>query len=308
MRASALFVPGKQFGIGEQHVYAIQSHATLTVRLRPLFGDLISVTKRLDRSSSYALTVERYDSSGRPVLTAAASSSATADDLAPVSALLAGLTSDSLSAGKSWSGDSTLRMPVATVALHLTNTAGASSGDQLQTTMMVSSDGRESVRGALRLTSIGKVTLRGGGTSSATSYFELNHRLLLGMRLVGKSSGTALAQDMRGTYELNIRYSVELARFVPGAIVPTEIPGFRPASTYVLSPLPVDTTNMAPAPFVSPGRPAPIDTEYAPLSETAGTPTPAPALSLPPIPFVPPSGQQLVSPPPPPSPTPTPRR
>lgn len=307
----AVLVPGRPYAIGEQHVYAVQCRTVLQLRLRSPRGDLTTRTLRAERRSSVALTVEGYDVSGNPVFATAASPAGAQTDLAAADAVLRGLNSAAVTPNQSWSGDANIRVPpgALALALHVQNVAGAATGDDAQTTMGVNSNGRADVSGSASIAGFGVVGLRGRGIATGSSFLELSHRLLLGMQLQTRSNGVAFATTRtdRGTYALTVRYSVELARYVAGRIPASEFPAFAPASTYGGSPAPVDATNIGPAPVGTFGRPAPIDTEYAPLPDTAATATPGPPVSLPPIPVVAPSDQQLVSPPPPPTPTPTPR-
>ena len=286
-------------------MYAVQVQSRLTVRLRSPLGELITKHVSSNENGSVAITVERYDASGKPVLATNASRFASQRALGPVSALLSGFQPDAIPVGKSWAGAATISLPYGTVALRLTNVTGSQTSGGAGTSVAITIGGDAGLSGAVSLPDLGRAALRGGGSASGSAYVDLERRLLRAMQLTAHGTGTATTRDRRGTYSVTVRYAIALARFVPGSIPPSAVPGFAPASTYNLNPMPVDATNQGPMPLATIGQPAPVDTEYAPLSQPGGTPTPVPALSLPPVPLPMPSGQSLVSPPPAPTPTPT---
>jgi len=329
--APALFAPGHQFGVGEQHVYAVQIQETLTLRFRNPLGELTTKTVQRNVHRSVALTVEGYNAANAPVLAIATTAPTVAArpgqapsappsptigvngqpsdagslaDIAPAAALFGGLES-APQLGSVWSASGDVPLPLGHVSLRMKNVANLATGDTNQTTLVVTSSGSADVFGRTRIAPFGDVSLRGSGSAGGTSYIDADRALLLGLQITSRSHGNASLKTMRGVYDLSLTYSIELAKFVAGVVPPSLVPQFVISSGALGSQASTDTSNFGPVPMSSIAAPGPVDTEFVPSPQPTPTPSPIPGVSIPPIPLAVPSGQHLVSPPPEPSPSPT---
>lgn len=338
-----VFIAGRAYGLGEQQVYAIWAHAKLVVGYRNAEDEIVSKTIELDQRRSVALTVEGYSSAGEAVLaaaTAAPTSSASATpanpapaapqarptlspppspsvaangaladagplkDLAPLSMIVSGLGDQAPELGKTWNSQGKLRLPIGDLNVRFKNEANSSSGDENSTVLVVTSSGTAEASGKVKVPAFGFVTLRGALPASATSYVELNNRLLLGTTMTASGRGNvAGVHGRRGTFDVKVDYVVKLAKLVAGSSPPPVAGSAAPPYGSLGTP---NTSIFGPAPVSSVAYPAPVDTEYqpSPLPVTA-SPSPLPEVSLPPIPIALPSDQPIASPPLAPSPSPT---
>jgi hypothetical protein len=333
-RSATVFVPGHAFGEGEQQVYAIAEHATLSVRFRQPDGRIAQKTLNVTQKRSVALTIEGYNQSGAPVMALAAAQSGKtaaraagsapaaspavsssgnlplsgdAVALAPAAILLSGLSAQAPAVGAKWKSAGDLALPFGSLAVSLNNSANDSSGDENSTTLQVVSSGSARVDIKARVPAIGAVALRGAIPASAASFLELQRRLLLGMVVHASGRGNAAAaHGRRGSYALTVDYALKLARFAGGTQPRPGIGGYVPSSGYLGGIAPTDAGNLSPAPVSTIAQPAPTDTSFVPSPLPGATAaTPAPAESLPPVPIIMPSDLPLASAPPAPSPSPS---
>ncbi|MDQ6767882.1 MAG: hypothetical protein M3Z41_08745 [Candidatus Eremiobacteraeota bacterium] len=230
------------------------------------------------------------------------------DDLSPASILLSGITTDFPQIGKAWKSSGDIRLPYGTMTVSLENTAMPATGDQDPSVMHIGSTGATTFHGEIKLAGFGTATLRGGGPATGTSFLESLNRLLLGMSLSAASHGNASAKDRRGSYDLSIKTTIKLIKYVPGIVPFVGSPGFVPASGYLGGTTAPDTGIYSTAVPTTITIPAPTDTGFLPLPPPAASPyrSALPAMSLPPIPLPMASDQPAASPPAGPTPTPQP--
>ncbi len=343
----SLYAAGHAFGIGEQQVYLIDRSSTLVVRYRDSNGDVHPKTFHYHALTSVGWTVEGLTSTGGPILgvataapspsgsqtpsnptsqptpqspapsptldargaTAPAAGSALAE-LAPASVLLSGLSAEPPEVGKSWKSSGQVQLPFGNLTIVLDNVAIAPSGDQDSNVAQINSTGTSGFWAKVKVGgSFGQAALRGGGAASATSYLETQNHLLLGTSIMATSHGnaTAAAHQQHGTYELQVKISVKLVKYVPGFVPYNGSPGFVPASGYLGGTTAPDMQIYATTLPDALAAPAATDTGFIPPPAVA-TPyqSALPEISLPPIPLPMASGQAAASPPAGPTPTPQP--
>jgi len=231
-----------------------------------------------------------------------------AADLAPASIILSGINADVLSAGKTWKSGGEVKLPYATVALGLENSAAPLSGDESNSVLQVRSTGTASMRGKLFAGGFGSAALRGAGPATGTSFIDTQNKLLLGFALKSSSHGNVTGRRKHGTYDLKLELAIKLVHYVPGIPPVITGPGYILASGYVGSYASPDTGNLSTAPSNPIAVPAATNTEYTGSPLPSFTPSALPEASLPPIPMPLPSDQPVASPPAGPTPTPTPTR
>lgn len=337
------FLPNRVFGLGEQHVYVIERDENVVVRYRDSNGDLVSKALALRDSHSVALTVEAYASDGGAVLgvsveappapsaSPSASPSPPSESLAsnapsasasPIvgvngaitlpgplaqlggAALIVGAQpSAPLADGSKWSSGGPLALPVGAVNLRIANAATAWNEDP--TVLQVTSAGTLDTSGTVDIAGLGKVALRGNGTSNAVSFIDMKDALLIGASFTIASRGNAVnAHGAVGQYTLSASYTLKLARYVPGRMPPpTFPPSAIPGLLHNESP---DTSMITQGPVDQVAHPEPTDNLFGGSPLPVVTPTPMPEQSLPPVPIPVSSDASLASPPaPPPTPIPT---
>jgi len=236
-------------------------------------------------------------------------SASDAADLAPLSALLSGLTAGiPASDAGPWKSGAEVQVPHARVTIALSNTVASPAPDESNPIMHLVAAGTADARGTATVASVGTVVFSGAGTATANAYLDPQAKLALGMLLHSFSHGNARANRQRGTFTLLVDVTVKLVHFTPGLPPLPLTPGYVIASGYVGSYASPDTGNLTPAPANPVAVPAATDTEYVGSPPPSYVPSPLPEASLPPIPIPLPSDQPIVSPPPGPTPTPTPTR
>jgi hypothetical protein len=328
-----IFLPGHEYGTGEQQVYAIARDARLTVRFARADGTIGTQTSLLHDASSVALTVEGFTDAGAPVLAIATagalrqSSAAAApsdspviasdgsaadpgfDGLAPSSLVLNGLDASLLDIGSEWHGTGDLTLPFAHARAQLHGKVNFKSGALADTMLQAVLTGGASVAGQPRLSKFGTVRLIGAGALNGEAYFQPSRHLLVGTDLSLTSSGNAVdAHGTHGSYLLTAHWIVKLVSLVAGT---PPIPGISPgigisgnhmgAHANAVNPYspgsPVPVLHPAPMPSgVISGNTGATPTPYAPV-------TPSPGESLAPLPIGLSSDQPIASPPPAPTPT-----
>ncbi|HLJ82940.1 MAG TPA: hypothetical protein VKT51_02035 [Candidatus Eremiobacteraceae bacterium] len=328
-----IFLPGHEYGTGEQQVYAIARDARLTVRFARADGTIGTQTSLLHDASSVAFTVEGFTGDGAPVLAVATAgalrqSSVAAvpsdspviaadgsaarpefDGFAPASLVLSGLDASSLDIGTEWHGTGDLALPFAHARAQLHGKANFKSGTLADTLLQAVLNGGASIAGQPRLSKFGAVRLTGGGALSGEAYFQPARHLLVGTDLSLTSNGNAVdAHGTHGSYSLTAHWIVKLVGLVagtppipgisPGIGIPANQMGERANAANVYSPgSPVPVLHPAPMPSgVISGNSGATPTPYAAV-------TPSPTESLAPLPIGLSSDQPIASPPPAPTPT-----
>lgn len=225
-------------------------------------------------------------------------------DLSPLAGVLAGAAPDKLEPNKTWRSEASVTLPLASLALHMSNTANAPSGDGSPNVIGVTSTGSADVSGSTKISGYGSTTLRGAGAAVIQAFVDKERGVLLGMSLtVGSRGNAASARGDHGGYDLNVQYTVKLVRYVAG--VSPASPNARPTLntlTRFASPDSSIFSGGNPSPLAHPG---PTNTFFlsSPLPAPSEAATPAPGESLPPVPIPQSSDAPMASPPPPPSPS-----
>jgi hypothetical protein len=229
-------------------------------------------------------------------------------DLAPASILLSSIRSDLPEIGRPWKSSGDLKLPYGTIVVGLENVVTAPTGNQDANVMQIASTGTTDFQAKVKVPGFGFAALRGSGLATAISFLESQNKLLLGMSLSATSHGNAAANQKRGTYDMRVKISIRLAKYVPGIPPYNGSPGFLPASGYLGGTTAPDTGMYS---TVTPDKvaiPAATDTGFIPAPLAAPSPylSALPEMSLPPIPIPMSSDQPIASPPPGPTPTPQP--
>ncbi|HXM17260.1 MAG TPA: hypothetical protein VN934_00450 [Candidatus Tumulicola sp.] len=345
-RTATAFVPGRSFGIGEQQVYTIEQNTKLTVRFRRPDGSIDVKNLESTTRRSVAFTVEGLSSAGNPVLAvatavaiaspaagAAATPSASPKavpsaspppspdvrsdgsvnvdgglaDLSPLAGVLAGAAPDKLEPSMTWRSEASVNLPLASLALHMSNTANAPSADGPPNVIGVTSTGSADVSGSTKISGYGSTTLRGAGAAVIQAFVDKERGVLLGMSLtVGSRGNAASARGDHGGYDLNAQYTVKLVRYVAGVspASPNAQPTLNTLTRFASPDSAIFSGGGNPSPLAHPG---PTNTFFlsSPQPAPSETTTPAPSESLPPIPIPQSSDAPMASPPAPPSPSPT---
>jgi hypothetical protein len=336
---------GRVFGTGEQQVYAIERHESITATYRAPSGEM--VTKHFDFSArtSVAYTVEGFSSDGAAVLALATANDASPaatpsasptpspsaapstspspmlhldgttaatgglEELTPIALVAAGQGLDGLRSGAHWRTNGVLALPAGSVLLALQNQASTwtAPGGLEADVVEIDSIGSAQAGGALVVPGFGRAALHGGGSAAAKSYVDRPNRLLAGVMLTIASSGNLEnGRGDRGSYALNARYVVKLVRLAPG-LLPSPAPMLSTDVDVVHSAS--SLASFAPADIKQMAQPAPTDalilSSPVPLGSPTLPPSPPPEASLAPIPVTIASDAPIASPVPPP-PTPTP--
>lgn len=229
-------------------------------------------------------------------------------DVAPISILLSSVTGELPDIGRPWKSAGDIRLSYGTLTVRFENVVTTSAGNLDTNVMQIAQTGTTSFQGKLNVPGFGPAVLHGAGPATGTSFLESQNRLLLGMSLSSASHGDALANHKHGTYDLNLKITIKLVKYVPG-IVPYNGPGgFVPASGYLGGTTTPDTGIYSTVVPDKVAIPAATDTGFipAPLAPPSPYVSALPAMSLPPIPLPLSSDQPVASPPPGPTPTPQP--
>ncbi len=229
-------------------------------------------------------------------------------DIDPVSIILSGLQTDLPGYGRPWKSAGDIRLPYGALSVAFDNNVVTATGDQDPNVTRVASTGTTSFDAKLKVAGFGLATLRGSGSASGTSFTEGQNKLLLATSLLANSHGNASAGVRRGTYDLTVKVTIWLAKYVPGIPLYTGSPGFVPASDYLGETTAPDSQIYSTTAPDGVAAPAATDTGFipGPLPVASAYHSSLPEASLPPIPLALPSDPTLASPPPGPSPTPQP--
>jgi hypothetical protein len=224
-------------------------------------------------------------------------------DLAPLAAVLAGVSADKLQTTANWRSDADLTLPLATLALHMNSNIKASDQDQASNVVSINSTGKVDVSGSPKVPSYGRTTLRGDGAAAIQAFVEKARGVMLGMQLTVGSRGNATSsRGDHGGYDLNVVYTVRLVRYLGGT--PIASPGASPTVNMLssfASPNSSIFSSGNPSPLAHPG---PTNAFFlsSPSPGPSVTATPVPGESLPPIPIPEASDAPIATPPAPPSP------